>query len=84
MARPEVFGSFPGEGRLEALAVAGHHQFLADQNLFNELRFLNLIEWEPDAPTAVRAAKDLTKEMFRQQGWRIRFRNKTPASRCAR
>ena len=43
-----VFGPFPGEGYLEALAVAGHHRFLADRDLFDETRFANSIEWEPD------------------------------------
>ena len=80
MARPEVFGTIPGEGRLEALAVAGHHRFLSAGHLFDVERFANPIEWEPDAASAVTAAKGLAKEMFLQHGWKIRFAQDTGAS----
>ncbi len=63
------YGRIPGRSCLEVLAVAGHHKFLADDYLFDESKFLNRIEWEPDAFTAIKAAFGLAKEMFLAQGW---------------
>jgi CRISPR-associated endonuclease/helicase Cas3 len=62
-------GPIPGDGRLEVLAVAGHHRYLADDYLFDEERFLQPLTWEPDAWSAVTAACGLAKAMFRAQGW---------------
>ena len=49
-------GPIPGDGRLEVLAVAGHHKYLADDYLFDESRFQNRIGWKPDSFNAVKAA----------------------------
>ena len=46
------YGPIPGRGCLEILAVAGHHKFLADDYLFDESKFLNRIDWEPDPCSA--------------------------------
>ncbi len=42
-------GPIPGDGRLEVLAVAGHHKYLADDYLFDESKFQNRIDWVPDS-----------------------------------
>jgi len=72
-ATARVLGPFPGEGGLETLAVAGHHKFLSDAHLFDEAKFPNRIEWEPDEVSAVTAAQFLAEEMFLQQGWKLRL-----------
>ena len=66
-------GPIPGDGRLEVLAVAGHHRYLADDYLFDESRFQNRIGWKPNTLSAVKAAYALAKEMFRAQGWTLRL-----------
>src|SRR5208337_5379152 len=66
-------GPIPGDGRLEVLAVAGHHKYLADDYLFDESRFQNRIGWKPNTFSAVKAAYALAKEMFRAQGWTLRL-----------
>ena len=68
------YGSIPGGGYLEVLAVAGHHKFLADDYLFNEGKFQNPIDWEPDTFSAVKAAYGLAKEMFQVRGWALRLK----------
>ncbi len=60
-----------GNGLLEVLAVAGHHKYLADGYLFDEERLNQVLEWEPDAWIAVKAACGLASGMFKDQGWRL-------------
>ena len=67
----------PGQGSLEALAVAGHHKFLSDQYLFDQTHFSNPIAWEPDAFSAITSAQGLAKAMFWDQGWKLRFPTET-------
>jgi CRISPR-associated endonuclease/helicase Cas3 len=71
-------GPLPGGGLLETLAVAGHHRFLADDYLFDPGGFLNPLEWEPDPVTAVESTLALAKEMFRDQGWKLRVFSHDP------
>jgi CRISPR-associated endonuclease/helicase Cas3 len=61
--------SLPGDGKLEVLAVAGHHQYLQDQYLFDETKFLQVIDWKTKAWDAVKAAHALAEEMFKVHGW---------------
>jgi CRISPR-associated endonuclease/helicase Cas3 len=65
----EQFGPIPGGGVLEVLAVAGHHKYLADDFLFAEERFLQVLEWKPDAWCNIKAAYGLAEAMFKAQGW---------------
>ncbi len=71
-------GHLPGRGRLEALAVAGHHKFLADQYLFDEALFSNQIEWQEGIHSAVAASLELAKAMFQHQGWKLRLYRDEP------
>ena len=54
----------PGDGLLEALAVAGHHKFLAEGYLFDDERFDKPLSWEPAVATAITSALGLAEEMF--------------------
>ena len=63
-----------GGGRLETLAVAGHHKYLADGYLFDDQRFEQPLTWD-DAWSAVKAACELARAMFQQQGWIFPLRN---------
>ena len=65
------YGPMPGEGVLEVLAVAGHHKYLADDFLFAEERFLQVLTWKPDAWCAIKAAYGLAEAMFKDRGWAL-------------
>jgi CRISPR-associated endonuclease/helicase Cas3 len=72
-ALAQTFGQIPGGGLLEAMAVAGHHKFLAPDYLFDESRFLNGIEWEHDVCGAIESASGLAEAMFQDQHWHLRL-----------
>jgi CRISPR-associated endonuclease/helicase Cas3 len=72
-------GLFPGEGLLETLAVAGHHKYLAEGYLIDEMKFRGKsLVWDHGTLKDIEAAVELARLMFREQGWRFPKFNVTP------
>ncbi|MEZ6115698.1 MAG: CRISPR-associated helicase Cas3' [Pirellulaceae bacterium] len=68
----EKHGHVLTDGHLEALAVAGHHRFLADDYLFNSERYHQLIRWDDyGIDDAIVASSLFAQVMFSQLGWEL-------------